>query len=338
MPKQSSSHPSFRGFPYLVTRVVPALYHVILLPARLSASELRVLARQQVLVNRLDTCLVLAGNRVVYFDPSGDSRDTDTPPADGSVITGQLSAPVDFPDLEELRTRQEQLDQFAAASRAHGGYVMGDLTKGGRPATDEELCRFAGTEAHGRPVGLDRCAQCNGYRGMCLDPGENFRGQVMTVYCACENHNRCARCGEHLYEHRLNANYYNPTDRQIWHVSGFCGLSHRCGSETEAGGDDHREHDHAERALGLPIHCGLLIRRPWGFGVRRVISGVVALARRVVEAGAGNADGFPNARAADRHVRAANAKRQTWAGRRHVQRETGTQVQTSIKAQPHVSG
>jgi hypothetical protein len=43
-----------------------------------------------------------------------------------------------------------------------------------------------------------------------------------------DNHNRCARCHERLYERRLNANYYNPADRGIWHVPGFCGLSHRC--------------------------------------------------------------------------------------------------------------
>jgi hypothetical protein len=57
MPKQSRiAVPSFfrfDGFPYLVTRVVPALYHITLLGTRLSDSELRALACTQVLANRL---------------------------------------------------------------------------------------------------------------------------------------------------------------------------------------------------------------------------------------------------------------------------------------------
>jgi len=235
MPKQPRrvilpSSTRFEGFPYLVTRVVPTLYHVISLPMGFPDSELHALTGRQVLANRLDTCLVLAAERAIYFDPSGDSRNSDTPPAGGSIMSGQLLPAVDFAQSEELRIRGEQLEEFAAASRASGGYLMGDLTKGGRAATNEELRRLAGTEVDGRPVGLQRCARCHSYRGMCLDPSENFRGQVMTVHCVCANHNHCARCGEHLYEHRLNANYYNPADGQIWHVPGFSGLSHRCES------------------------------------------------------------------------------------------------------------
>jgi hypothetical protein len=50
----------------------------------------------------------------------------------------------------------------------------------------------------------------------------------MTVHCRCANDNRCAACDRLLYEHKLNANYYNPRDGQIWHVPGFSGLGHRC--------------------------------------------------------------------------------------------------------------
>jgi hypothetical protein len=221
----------FEGFPYLVTRVVPALYHVILLPTSLAEPELRSLARQQVLSNRLDTCLVLGGDRAVYFDPSGDSKDTDSAPAGGSVLTGQLLPPIAFTEPEEMSERRERLEAFAT-SRARLGILMGDPAKGGRVATDEELRRLAGAEPDGHPVGLERCPWCHTFRGACLDPSVNFRGQLMNVHCVCENHNHCARCGEHLYEHRLNANYYNPSDRRIWHVPGFCGLSHRCDRST----------------------------------------------------------------------------------------------------------
>jgi hypothetical protein len=61
-------------------------------------------------------------------------------------------------------------------------------------------------------------------------PESELRRQVMRVHCRCENHNRCARCGEQLAKRRLNANYYRESDRQIWHVPGFRGLSHRCRS------------------------------------------------------------------------------------------------------------
>lgn len=43
-------------------------------------------------------------------------------------------------------------------------------------------------------------------------------------------HHRCARCGEPQSDCRLNANYYDESDGRIWHVPGFCGLSHRCTS------------------------------------------------------------------------------------------------------------
>jgi hypothetical protein len=142
----------FEGFPYLITRVVSALYHVILLPTPLSYSGLRMLALRQTLANRLDTCLVLADNHAVYFDARGDSWESGTPPAGGSVLSGQLLPAVDFLESEDMRTRREQLEAFAAESGASGGCLMGDLTKGGRAATEEEIRRLAG---HAVPRNLD---------------------------------------------------------------------------------------------------------------------------------------------------------------------------------------
>ncbi len=51
----------------------------------------------------------------------------------------------------------------------------------------------------------------------------------MQVHCRCQNDNRCAACGGFLYERKLNANYYNARDGQIWHVPGFSGLRRRNG-------------------------------------------------------------------------------------------------------------
>ncbi len=48
------------------------------------------------------------------------------------------------------------------------------------------------------------------------------------MHCRCQNDNRGAACGHLLSERKLNANYYDPTDGQIWHVPGFSGLYHRC--------------------------------------------------------------------------------------------------------------
>jgi len=41
----------------------------------------------------------------------------------------------------------------------------------------------------------------------------------------CENNNRCAGCGERLFERKLNAAYYNG---KIWNAPGFCGFRQKC--------------------------------------------------------------------------------------------------------------
>ena len=109
------------------------------------------------------------------------------------------------------------------------GYALvGDLTKGGRPATEEERVRLAGLNADGVPKGLTRCPVCAEWRGKCLDPNPVFAGQLVPVHCRCANDTRCVRCGQPLYARRLNANYYDVATGTIWHVPGFCALTHRC--------------------------------------------------------------------------------------------------------------
>lgn len=63
--------PLFDGFPYLVTRLVRALYHVTLLPGGAPESTLLELARRQVAANCLDTCLVFDAARGVFFYADG---------------------------------------------------------------------------------------------------------------------------------------------------------------------------------------------------------------------------------------------------------------------------
>ncbi len=145
------------------------------------------------------------------------------------MLTDRLRLPAPLVDTPELRARRRQLQRRIEAGSRSGGTLFGDLTKGGHPAEGEEFDRLGGPATGGVPRGLDRCTACGDWRGDCLGPDVlTFGGMVMTVHCRCANHNRCAACGDSLYERRLNANYFNVTDGNVWHVPGFCGLNHAC--------------------------------------------------------------------------------------------------------------
>jgi hypothetical protein len=124
----------FEGFPYLVTRVVPAMYHLILLPVAASELELVLLARTQWRANRLETCLVTGADRAWFISADGRDALARTPPRGGTVVTGLLKAARLWPDTAERQARQRRLDALAEAHRRKGGYILGDPTKGGRLA------------------------------------------------------------------------------------------------------------------------------------------------------------------------------------------------------------
>jgi hypothetical protein len=216
--------PMFESFPYLVTRVMPTLYHHMLLPSGLGELELSLLHRAQWRANRLDVCLVVGPERALFISAAGVERLDTEPPRGGVRITGRLKPSATWPDTADLRARQRRLD----ASVMKISYGFGDLTKGGREASTDDVARLAGAGPEGAPRGLERCPGCAEWRGICLDPSPRFFGKVMTVHCRFANDNRCAACGQPLYKHKLDANYYNPRDGQIWHVPAFCGLSHEC--------------------------------------------------------------------------------------------------------------
>ena len=229
--------PRFDGFPYISTRVISALYHIILLPAGEVEAELLRLTRQQSLANQLSSCLVLASDRAIYCEPDGRTVLSNEPPWGGNTIAGGLVPAVDCDDgSEDFRARKKRLADTIDRARRGAVHILGDLTKGGRTATDQEKKSLAGDMHDGTPRGLSHCLDCGDWKGVCLDPSEQFRGQVMTVHCYCDNNNLCARCGEQLFERGLNANFYNPRDRRIWHVPGFCGLSHRCQARARSRG------------------------------------------------------------------------------------------------------
>jgi len=217
----------FDGFPYLVTRIVATFYHIILLPAEYGRSILMDIARRQVLANKLKTCLVFGMGEFVYFEEDGSTTPGDRIPKSTFVTSGRLIPCEEFVWTEDLERRRRDLAAFIRA-RARNAAFFGDLTKGGRHATGQELARFAGLDIDGTPKGLVVCDKCGGWQGECLDPSPEFQGQMMRVHCWCDNDNRCARCGRLLFEYKLNANFYDPRDGQIWHVPGFCGLDHVC--------------------------------------------------------------------------------------------------------------
>jgi len=219
--------PLFDGFPYFIVRVVKVLRHVTLLPADSSRARLEDLAHRQWEANRLDTCLVVSEDLALYLCADGRMTPTSQLPRGGVLVTGRLRPPDELPIPREVARRSRALARFIERTRPREGYLMGDLTKGGRAATLDELVRLEGRQPGGVPRGLLRCPACQGWTGECLDPSPQFRGQVMRVHCRCENNNRCARCRDPL-AWKLNANYYDEADGQIWYVPGFVALSHRC--------------------------------------------------------------------------------------------------------------
>jgi hypothetical protein len=217
---------------YLVTRVVPALYHIVPLPAGQPTAQYESWLVRQEGANRLKTCLVLSKSLTLHADGDGTISRNGHAPTGGIVVTRRLAPCETFEPTPDLVARFFRLERFAKRFWPKDGYLFGDVTKGGRSATPRERRGLAGVQAGGVPRGLVRCSACREWHGECLDPSPEFEGQIMQVHCRCENYNRCARCGKILYERRLNANYFSETDGRIWHVPGFCGLKHRCPDES----------------------------------------------------------------------------------------------------------
>jgi hypothetical protein len=221
----------FDGFPYLVTRVVPAMYHIIVLPDELDAARLIEVAHRQARANVLPTCLARAADSALYIAVDG-GESLGMPPRGGLIVTGRLQLCQTLPETESLVARGLALNRFIKQnSPKKPGYMLGDLTGGGRLATFEETVMLAGTLANGVPRGLTRCGHCGDWKGRYLGPSRESARQVKDVHCRCDNDNRCARCGELLHKRKLNANEYNEANGQIWHTPGFSGLRHVCATE-----------------------------------------------------------------------------------------------------------
>lgn len=219
--------PAFDGYPYLVTLVVKGLYHAALLPAQDSYEVLRDVTRRQVAANRLQSCVVIDSSTALYVHLDGSERRSSNLPRGAVVVTGRLRLCREMVESAELGGRRARLDAFIHR-HTPGGYLLGDASKGGRPATADERVALEGKRDDGVPRGLDRCSMCGWWRGYCLDPDPRWLGLVMKADCLCDNDTVCARCTRPLAKWRLNSNYYNETDGKIWHVPAFCAFSHQC--------------------------------------------------------------------------------------------------------------
>ncbi|RPH51673.1 MAG: hypothetical protein EHM85_05885 [Desulfobacteraceae bacterium] len=225
---QWQERPFPKGYPYLVIRIVKSLFHINVLSAEQNNSEeLLQLAQTQADANKLDVCLVTNENAGVYFAPKQKPRFSEEIPKGGIFIKDRLRLSVDQPVGTDLLRRESELETFIKSTK-QTGYLTGDLRKGAREATQEELICLQGVQENGLPKGLVICSVCGDYRGECLDPSQIQQGLVVRVSCYCENDNLCAYCGGKLNDRKLNSNHYETKDGKIWHTPGFSGLGHRC--------------------------------------------------------------------------------------------------------------
>ena len=229
------THPEV--YPYLITKVVGtmyhikkvvgAMYHITILPKG-GQNELVEIARTQMSFNKLESCLVLGAKETIFLYPDGSEVRSSVVPVGGILMHNRLKPCKIFPEDQDLRERKEFLEKHIESLK-QGGWLLGDLTKGGREPTPQEADNLRGSQENGVPKGLVLCPRCGGWCGACLDFNQVFgREYIVQVNCLCQNDNLCANCGDPLSERKLNSNYYNTKDSKIWHVPGFSGLGHIC--------------------------------------------------------------------------------------------------------------
>jgi len=227
--------PLFKGFPYILSHFTGESFHVILLPQGREAPDQYEIAWYQALANKLPTVLVQSENEAVYANISAfPAPPIPVPvPRPRYIAFGKLVTEEVIPEEEEILSRYISLSLHADLLNGGGpSLYVGNLAKGGRLATADEINQLRGRQPNGVPTGLQQCATCREWRGICLD--STVPRLVVSVHCRCENNSCCARCGQQLYGYKVNSNYYSEDDRRIWHVPGFCATSHKCPQAVES--------------------------------------------------------------------------------------------------------
>jgi hypothetical protein len=223
--------PPFDGYPYLVTRIGhSALRHLAILPATWSPERLLGLTRRQALTNRLDTCLVLGPAHAVYVTSEGAECEAAHVPS-GRPVVERLRLAASLPRTPEIAARRARLRAYADADNGPR-YIVGDGLEAGRIAILDDIFRLASLESEDPHRGLTRCPTCGELAGDYLATQGEGNGdltrRVIRVHCRCENHNRCAWCGEQLAERRLSAYHFVEETGSVCYVAAYCAFSHRC--------------------------------------------------------------------------------------------------------------
>ncbi len=215
--------PCFDGYPYLVTRIGrSALRHIALVPAGWPRDRIVKLAQTQADANRLETAACFGPLDAEYVSADPSRTCAGRTPTGIPVIDG-LHLAETFMATRELKARTRRLRAFVKAVKPHG-FVVGDGTDDGRRADAATIERLTSIGPDGLPGGLDRCLTCGEVAG---DYYRSPNG-IVRVWCACDNHNRCARCGDPLTQHRLSAWFWSDADGLPWHVAAYAAFSHRC--------------------------------------------------------------------------------------------------------------
>lgn len=229
---QSGSIPLFDGFPYLATRIVPGVCHIALLSGTWPRDLLLHALARQVAANQFHTALVLGADEAFYLPPAAEGPVCGPAPRSDIVLAGGFLPAVPV-GAEDLSDRPHRLAAVIDGVRRRGGFLLGDLTKGGRKATEQDRARLGVRHPREDRRGLERCATCGDWRGECLDVIAEVGTLVVPVHCQCDNVTCCARCGDALRERRVGGNQFNQDDRRVWHWPGFMALAHRCALAVE---------------------------------------------------------------------------------------------------------
>lgn len=182
--------PCFDGYPYLVTRIGRStLRHIALVPADWPRDRINELARTQANANRLETAACFGPNDAAYVPADGTRTWAGRPPT-GLPVIDRLRLAETLPATPELTARARRLRTLVKAVKPTG-YVVGDGTDGGRRADAATIERLTSIGPDGLPTGLHRCATCAGAAGEVVRGGAFASlGEVVRVWCACDNHNR----------------------------------------------------------------------------------------------------------------------------------------------------
>ena len=167
-PEVAEQLPLFDVFPYLTTRLVPTGFHLTLLPDHWSPERLVTTLEHQVTANQFETALVLGPHRSILLSPGDAPFESPGVPRSTGVLSGFLLTPAAI-EPSELADRPAQLTAFQAWMNRGGGFLFGDIGKGGHAPSPDEYTRLHRRRRNGVPAGLEQSPTCGEWRGECLN-------------------------------------------------------------------------------------------------------------------------------------------------------------------------